>query len=310
MNLKAVTSLALLLTIFSSTVSLANAEVGEMIIFVKPVKEEFFSDGLILIIGTIRDGEGKHVQGVKIQAKFANEVMSSITDDFGAFHLKATKPPKPGQYTVSVIASKPGYDIKSETITLSVIERPQTPNDLLNQVQTAVQSIPTLIEEGITKNPVSQLILRQMEEAKKQQEREEQRQKEILQKNSFTDEQRKQAQTSLQDDLKSLERKIEFFSPRNAFGRFVADFDSAIQSIFWGQFALTEQISKEAHEAKLNAIKEGKSSQEAMKIFQRKAAISHRELIEYNSNLNIQYGLANNNTQNQFNSDGKFSRDQ
>ena len=309
MNLKAIT-LALLLAIFSSTVSLANAEVGEMIIFVKPVKEEFFSDGLILIIGTIKDGEGKHVQGVNIQGIFPNQVINSITDDFGAFHLKVTKPPKPDQYTVSVIASKPGYDITSETITFSVIERPQTPNDLLNQVQTALQTIPTLIEDGITKNPVSQLILRQMGEAKKQQEMEEQRQKEILQKNSFIDEQRKQAQTSLQDDLKSLEKEIEFYSPRNAFGRFVADFDSAVQSIFWGQFALTEQISKEAHEAKLNAIKEGKSSQEAMKIFQRKAAISHRQLIDYNSNLNVQYGLANNNTQNQFNVDGRFSRDQ
>ncbi|MGI0077447.1 MAG: hypothetical protein ACREAU_08610, partial [Nitrosopumilaceae archaeon] len=76
--------------------------------------------------------------------------------------------------------------------------------------------------------------------------------------------------------------------------------------IFWGQFNLTEKQHNEAYAAKQTAIENGETSVNAMKIFQRKAAITKNEIVDYNSELNIKYGFADESSQSYFDNDGKL----
>jgi len=77
-------------------------------------------------------------------------------------------------------------------------------------------------------------------------------------------------------------------------------------SSFGGQFNLTEQKHNEAYAAKMNALEEGENSTTAIKVFQRKAAISRSEIVEHNSELNIKYGMADKLTQSYFDEVGKL----
>jgi hypothetical protein len=71
---------------------------------------------------------------------------------------------------------------------------------------------------------------------------------------------------------------------------------------------LTEKISQEAHQAKIKALQSGMSPADAIKIFQKKAAISRAELIEYNNNIQIQHRVADKSVQDQFDENGKLQR--
>src|SRR3972149_1890370 len=110
----------------------------------------------------------------------------------------------------------------------------------------------------------------------------------------------------IKEDLLSFEKEFEFNTPRLAFDRFVQSIDETVQVIFWGQFNLTEKQHIEAHAAKQTAIENGETSVNAMKIFQRKAAITKNEIVDYNSELNIKYGFADESSQSYFDNDGKL----
>ena len=69
-------------------------------------------------------------------------------------------------------------------------------------------------------------------------------------------------------------------------------------------------LTKQAHEAKENALNEGKSSFEAMEIFQEKAKVTQNEITRLNKNLNVQYGNATSDIQEQFNEKGKIPREE
>ncbi len=172
-----------------------------------------------------------------------------------------------------------------------------------------INQVPFLIEEGLTNNPLSQIIFQHMEELKKQQEAEQKKQLEIKEREDFLNEQRQLAQNSLEEELKSFEKAFELNTPRLAFGRFVETVDDTVQVIFWGQFNLTEKKHNEAYAAKASALEEGEDNIEAMKIFQRKAALTRSEIVEHNSELNVKYGFADDTSQEYFNDQGKLRWD-
>ena len=310
--------LVVAIAIFSVIESFAISD--DLVITSRPVKKSLESGETPIIIGNVKDSQASPIEGVTISVIIGNEVQRTITNNIGSYQVKFKTILESGEHTAIITGSKDGYNTSTTSARFSVKTNDfmsvldLTPlsdgiQTVLTNFPNTVKDVPKMVDEGITNNPVSQMFLQQIEVFQAEQAEIQRKQNELNAHKKFIEEQRKQAQASLQDDLQSLERETEFYNPRNAFARFVADFDSTIQSVFWGQFALTEQKSKEAHEAKMNAIKEGKSPQEAMKIFQRKAGISHRELIEHNADLNIQYGLADNNTQKQFNVDGKLPRE-
>ncbi len=313
----------LLVIIFSICLVFSNftygfATLNDFEFFAKLQDYKLTSGDYLKIVGNVKDESGNPIEAAKVEAILPSGTISEITNDKGEFLIKSQKPLKPGHYMSSIIVTVEERGIKFASLTYDVKEKsapvkpdnlePKIDNEIKNTLETipgAIETIPSAIEEGVTKNPISDLIMRQIQEMEKQKQQHEQRLKEINKEaNKHVDEQRKLAKQFLDQDLERLEKKHEEYTPRNAFARFVADVDKSVRALFWGQFELTERISNEAHDAKIDALEEGKTPAEAMKIFQRKAGITNKELVDYNKELNIKYGFADQNSQDSFNEFG------
>ncbi len=296
-------SIILSLVIFSATISYANSTMGDLVTTAWPLNDQLEDGEFPIIVGNVKDQAGNPVSDAQVKVAFATDTVSSTTNNVGSFYIELKTPSQPGDYTVSVISIKEGYgmSIVSTTYFVNGIPQiiPEVDLDVLNQV-------PILIQDGLTKNPLSQIILQHIEKVKKQQEELEKKQQEIDERKNFIENQRQIVQNLLDEDLKSFEKGLELNKPRIAFGRFVQTVDETVQFIFWGQFNLTEQKHNEAYAAKIDSLEEGEDSVTATKVFQRKAAISRSEIIEHNSELNVQYGFADKSTQSYFDEVGKL----
>ena len=291
------------LVMLSTIVSYAYSTFGDLVTTAWPLNNPLEDGEFPIIVGNVKDQGGNPVSGVQVKISFATETITSTTNNVGSFYIELKTPAQPGDYTVNVISTKEGYGMNVISTSYFVNGIPPTIPEF---DLTAINQFPSLIEEGLTKNPLSQIILQHMEKVKKQQEEAEKKQLEIENRKNFIDEQRQTSQNVLKEDLLSFEKEFEFNTPRLAFDRFVQSIDETVQVIFWGQFNLTEKQHIEAHAAKQTAIENGETSVNAMKIFQRKAAITKNEIVDYNSELNIKYGFADESSQSYFDNDGKL----
>ena len=296
-------SIILSFVIFSATVSYANSTMGDLVTTAWPLNDPLEDGQFPIIVGNVKDQAGNPVSEAQVKIAFATETISSTTNNVGSFYIELKTPAQPGDYSVNVITTKEGYGMSIISTKYFVNGIPQIIPEVELEI---INQVPILIQDGLTKNPLSQIIFQHMEMLKKQQEEAEKKQQEIEDRKNYIDNQRQIAQNSLNDDLKSFETGLELNTPRIAFARFVQNVDDTVQFIFWGQFNLTEQRHNEAYAAKLEALEEGENSITATKVFQRKAAISKSELVEHNSELNIKYGLADKSTQSYFDEDGKL----
>jgi len=286
-----------------SSLSYANSSLGDLVTTAWPLNNPLEKGDFPIIVGNVKDQGGHPVEGAQVKITFATKTISSITNNVGSFYIELKTAAEPGDYKVSIITTKEGYgmSIVNTSYFVNGIPQPVPDFDL-----TIINQVPSLLEEGFTKNPLSQIILKHMEEVQRQQQEEEKKRQEIENRKKFINDQRQIAQNSLEEDLKSFEKQFEFFTPRLAFGRFVQGVDDTVKLIFWDQFNFTEKRHTEAYAAKVDAIKDGKNTVEATKIFQRKAAVSKSEIIDYNSELNVKYGLADKKTQSFFDNKGKL----
>lgn len=296
-------SVILSIVILSATMSYASSTMGDLVTTAWPLNNSIENGEFPKIVGNVKDQAGKPVGGAEIKVSFATQTISSTTNNVGSFYIESTTPAIPGDYTVNVIATKDGYGMNIVSTSYFVNGEPHNFPELDLSV---VNQVPFLIEEGLTKNPLSQIIFQHMEDLKKQQAAEEKKQQEIKEQENFINQQRQLAQNSLEEELKSFEKALDLNTPRLAFGRFVETVDDTVQVIFWGQFNLTEKKHNEAYAAKVNAIEDGADNIEAMKTFQRKAAITRSEIINHNSELNVKYGLADEKNQQYFDDQGKL----
>jgi hypothetical protein len=293
----------ILIVLVISTISFGVSDSGNLVTTARPVNDPLNAGDIPIIVGNVKDQVGQPIDKAKVMVMFAKETITVYTNNVGSYAAKSTISSDPGHYTVNVVASKDGYGQNVVSTTYFVNGNPAQIEQLNLPVVNEVQ---TIVVDGITKNPLSQIILQKIEEITKQQAEAEKKRQEIENHQKFLNEQRQLAQKSLRADLKAFEKKHEANSPKNAFARFVADVDTMVQGIFWGQFSLTEQKHNEAYQAKMEALKDGKTSVEATKIFQRKAAVSKSQLIEYNTELNVKHGLADKKTQDKFDEQGKL----
>jgi len=296
-------SIILLIVIFSTTVSYVNSTMGDLVTSAWPLNDPLEDGQFPIIVGNVKDQAGNPVSDAQVKIAFATDTVSSTTNNVGSFYIELKIPAQPGDYNVSVISTKEGYgmSIVSTTYFVNGIPQiiPEIDLDIVNQ-------LPILIQDGLTKNPLYQIIFQHMEKVKKQQEEAEKKQQEIDERKNFIENQRQIVQNLLDEDLKSFEKGLELNTPRLAFGRFIQTVDETVQFIFWGQFNLTEKKHNEAYAAKMSALEEGENSIKATKIFQRKAAITRSELVVHNAELNIKLGLADESTQSYFDEDGKL----
>lgn len=296
-------AIILSIVIFSSSVTYANSTMGDLVTTAWPLKDTHQEGDFPIIVGNVKDQAGNPVSDATVKISVGPESASSITNNVGSFLIELKTPAKAGDYTVNVISTKEGYGMSIVSTSFFVNGIPQ----IIPEIDfNAVNQIPNMIQDGLTKNPLSEIILKHMETIQKQQEEAEKKQQVIQERQNFIETQRQIAKNSLNEDLKSFEKEIEFNTPRLAFERFVQSVDDTVQYVFWGQFNLTEQKHNEAFAAKMEALDNGENSITATKVFQRKAAISKSEIIALNSDLNVKYGLADKTTQSYFDKDGKL----
>lgn len=301
--IKAGLLLILSIAIFSSTLVYANSSLGDLVTTAWPLNDPLEDGDFPIIVGNVKDQSGKPVAGAQVKIAFSTETISTTTNNVGSFYIELKTPALPGDYTVSVVSIKEGYGMSITNTKYFVNGLPP----IIPKVDlTTVNQVPTIIHDGLTKNPLSQIIIQHMEKIKKQQDDAVKKQQEIKERNDFIENQRQLAKKSLDVDLQVFKKESEFNTPRLAFERFVKDVDDTVQFVFWGQFNLTEKKHNEAYAAKMTALDEGKDSIAATKIFQRKAAITKSEIVAHNSELNVKYGLADKTTQSYFDQNGKI----
>ena len=253
------------------------------------------------ISGIVKDSQGNTLSDVEIQANFSSRIMTTATDDSGQFSLVSPSPAtEEGAFQVTIYATKDNLSLKTQ-ITYRVI-------DIQNKLIPGLDKDTS--KEKSYDNSKYDLFSRTILD-KIEQQRTENSNKDIISKEQQKiSEQRLENNENLTDEIKSLEEDNEPNSPRNAFLRFLVHIDHSVKDIFWNQFLFTEEKTENARLAKENALQIGKSSLEATKIFQKEAAISQNEIMQYNNYLNVKYGNATSTLQNQFDENGKFSRNE
>ena len=163
------------------------------------------------------------------------------------------------------------------------------------------------LSDDLANNPLAQDILRKIEETKKWIVELEQRNYEQLEKQRELEEKRQQSLVKLNQDLKEWEDLWDYYSPRNSYERFVDKIpDSQVQEVFWDQFEFKEQKVKAGRDALKKVIASGGSLHDARQAYLNAAETKRIELIEANSQFNIQHNLAYYNQQILFDREGQF----
>ena len=185
-----------------------------------------------------------------------------------------------------------------------------------NPVQTAfaesdAQSQPKiLVADHLKNNPLAMKIIVEMEAQKL-------RYKQLMQgiqpiqptlQQIEVQEKRKIAQSILEQDLESMNKKYQDFTPRNAFARFVSSLNSTYHGIFWDQFEYLDAKVKLATAAKNTVLENGGTFYEAQQEYFKYASMPRLEMISYIQELNVRHGFSEQNTQNYFDAYGKLPR--
>lgn len=300
--------------LLTSTLGLAsNAYAEGLVLSAETNFLEYRYNQIPAISGIVTDLDGNPLSRVQVFASFpyvktgvtadtdgnssySTTIIGFTTFNDGKFLLNPTNPSPAGEHTIKVTAKKDTLE-ESVFVTYKVKENPRiakSVNDSMVAVEPSRFSI----------DPLDQ----QMETQKKQVE---ENQNVIIKKNKsqqVIEQQRQVAEQDLQNDLIGFEKKYEANSPRNAFASFIEKIDLSLRALFWDQFEFTQNIHDQAYQAKVEALKQGQTSQQATKVFQDTAAVSHEELVEYNEMLNVKHGFANQTIQDKFDKKGKLPR--
>ena len=156
-------------------------------------------------------------------------------------------------------------------------------------------------------NPFAIKIITEMEAQKLRYKQQQEQQEPIIQQDPL-EEQRKIANSSLQKDLESMEKKYEYYTPQNAFARFVSSLDPTYQPIYWDQFQYMIAKVNLAKAARDSVLESGGSFYEAQQEYFKYASMPRVEMINVIEDLNVKYGFADQNIQDNFDSNGKLPR--
>jgi len=240
------------------------------------------------ISGNVTGSQGEPISNVYVYALFPSKTVEAMTNSNGKFLLNPLTSYPVGEYSIDVYARSETV-LSRTTITFEIVESS-------NQEKS----------EWLTNNTyqigiISQTTLENQQNTTQHKEI----QNDTL---NFVDQQRRQSQINLEQDLAENGRDLQKNQNRSAFANFVAGLDSIMHAIFWDQFDFTQKISDDAYKAKLDALEHGKNSQEAMKVYQEEAAVSRTDVYQYMKELNIKHGFTNSTVQEQFDENGKIPR--
>lgn len=167
-----------------------------------------------------------------------------------------------------------------------------------------------LVSEQLSKNPLAMKIIQEMEAQKLRYKQMQQGDFKLLPtaEQLEVEEKRQIAKQILQEELKSMEKRYEDFTPTKAFSKFVSKLNSTHQGIFLDQFDYLKTKVDLANAAKNSVLENGGSYFEAQKEYFKYASMSRVEMISYIQELNIKYGFADRNIQLHFDGTGKLPR--
>jgi len=247
------------------------------------------------ISGTIIDSNGDPLSEIYVYSFFSSEKAGDFTDENGKFFLYSSDKYPSGEHSVEVY-SRSGPSLNRIVVSFNVQEPIISEHKISPQLTQAKKglSIVEMMEKVKSHNQEKLQTANQTEEKKV----------------SSLEPQRQLIQKSLESDLEENGREIQIKENKNAFASFVSTIDLLMQGIFWDQFDFTQKISDEAYGAKTSALKAGKSSLEATKVYQDTAAVSQKEVINYIEEINTKHGFTNATIQKQFDENGKFNRTQ
>jgi hypothetical protein len=276
----------------------AEATLPTLQVTVNPEKQTYQITEYPKLVGYVADEAGNPVPKAAVQITAAKYGVWTSTNLEGKFVFDQKVSPDAGVNIFNIIVKKEGYTegIASTSFIVNgaVTQKPQS------QPVQQTQQVPD--QTTMTK------ILEQAKEFQEKIAAQEKKRQELQAQQQQIQQQREVAYSNLLTDLTKLDLETLPNTPRNAFAAFLSTVDESVHAIYWSQFELTEKISQDAHQAKLKALQNGMSSPDAMKVFQKKAAISRAQLIEHNKNIQIQQGIADKSVQDQFDKYGKLPR--
>jgi len=165
----------------------------------------------------------------------------------------------------------------------------------------------TITSDNLKNNPMVEKILNEIEYSKKQIAQLQKNQKDAELNQKLIDQQRLIAAQLEKQAQQIMELDNMPHTPKVAFDRFVSAINNTnIQNVFWGQFNFMSQRVDAGHAAMKKVLDNGGTWEAAIQEFSKYAAIKRIEMVEVNKNLNVQYGLADSNIQNDFNQYGKL----
>lgn len=292
-----VTLFVFVVSLLSLSYTQAEATLPSLQVTVNPEKQTYQMNEYTKIIGYVTDEAGNPVPKASVQITASKYGVWTNTNLEGKFVFDQKVSPDAGVNIFNVMVKKEGY--ADGIASTSFIVNGAAPQKLQSQ---PVQP---------SKVPVQTTMTKILEQAKQFQERiavQEKKRQELQAQQQLIQQQREAAYSNLLTDLTKMDLETLPNAPRNVFAAFLTTMDEGVHAIYWSQFELTEKISQEAHQAKLKALQSGMSSPDAMKVFQKKAAISRDQLIEHNKNIQIQYGHADKSVQDKFDKKGKLPR--
>ena len=245
------------------------------------------------ITGTITDQNGIPVSDIHVYSFFSYGKEEAWTDKNGKFFLRSDEKYPQGNHTIEVYANSANY-----------LSRVVVDFDVQEPIRRGSN---VTIQQSQSTNDVS--IFEMIKQVKSYTQEEQQ---------SFIQTQDNNTQLSNLGNqsiheptelaLTEYGRESDLIKNKNSFADFVKTIDVLMQAIFWDQFEFTQKISEDAYNAKTSALKEGKTSVEATKVYQEKAAVSKHEVLDYLSEINIKHGFADATVQEQFDENGKYNR--
>ncbi|MDH5658687.1 MAG: hypothetical protein OEY17_05050 [Nitrosopumilus sp.] len=162
--------------------------------------------------------------------------------------------------------------------------------------------------EDLQNNPMALDILKKIEIARKQFEQTKENEQKRTEQQKLIDEQRTLAKTSLNEELKRMEKRYDQFTPTNAYARFVSSTNSTNPEIFWDQFNYLGAKLTIAKDARDSILQQGGTYADAMQQYVHYAKMSKIEMLNVIKDLNIKHNLAQKEIQSYFDINGHLPR--
>ena len=292
--------------VFLIPTSIVYASSDELVLFAEPKSDSYNVGVYPSIVGKVTDGDGNPVSNLYVYALFPSKTAEAMTNKDGKFTLNPLESYPPGEYVVDVYARSDTF-LSRMSVSFEIVEpKDQIDSDWLSNSTSNPNYLIMNLNNSFLVNSNGNLEANSLSLSETQENN--------SQTNSQNEEidpidvQRKNSKLKLEQDLAANSREIQKEQNRDAFASFVSKLDSIVHAIFWSQFDFTQKKSDDAYQAKLDALEKGKSSLDAMKVYQQEASVPRTEVIDYMKQLNIQNGFTNSTIQDQFDENGKISR--